>query len=154
MPRELPLLKIDEYLKEKGFTQENFQVTDPDEIPIDKIYASQTVEKLQIGDDDLDLKTDEGRKGAELQHRIHSRSTVLKALVVPMYFIPLWLMGILSLPAVNITAYSEKMQLMFLGALASDVVGLCYVVTKDLFPKGSSSHDEDEKEEDEGQEDP
>ncbi|MGI0491836.1 hypothetical protein ACN4EG_08485 [Alkalinema pantanalense CENA528] len=149
MSRELPQLKLDEYLREKGFTQESFQVSDPDENPIGKIDTRQTVEKLQIGHDDLDLKTDEGRKGAELQHRIHSRSTILKALVVPMYIIPLWLMVILSLPALKVNAYSEKMQFTLLGALASDVIGLCYVVTRDLFPKGSSSQDEDDKAEDE-----
>lgn len=148
MPREVPRLIIDEYLNAKGITPDSFQVSDPETRPIGKIYASQTVEQLKIGDDDLDLQTDEGRKGAELQHRITSRSTVLKALVVPMYIIPLWLMVILSLPAMKITVYTERMQLTFLGALASDVIGLCYVVTRDLFPKGSSDRDDETEEQD------
>lgn len=59
---------------------------------------------------------------------------------------PFWLMALLSLPAFNVKeAYSEKMQAAFLTALASDFIGLYYVITRDLFPKGEVAHEKRHK---------
>lgn len=97
--------------------------------------------------------TDEEVKLRERLQRLRERTTILYALVGSMGLIPIWLMILLSLPVFNIKPYSEKMQLGFLAALATDVVGLFYVVTRDLFPSGneaskrriSSSNSSDEK---------
>lgn len=88
-----------------------------------------------------DLTKPEGREAATLDERLRARTEVLHALRVPMYIVPCWLMLILSLPAINHpwlnkNAYSERVQFALIGALASDILGLCWVVTRDLFPQG------------------
>ncbi|KPQ35704.1 MAG: Protein of unknown function (DUF3043) [Phormidesmis priestleyi Ana] len=91
---------------------------------------------------EYDFATSEARKSAELKHRIDSRTKVLAALIIPMYVAPIWLMVMLSLPAFKVKAFSERMQYLLLGALASDLLGLCYVVTRDLFPQKPDDDDE------------
>jgi hypothetical protein len=63
---------------------------------------------------------------------------ILCSLMAPMIFIPFWLMWTLS--PINAKQYSERMQGAFLAALASDVMGLCWIVTRDLFPQGKESY--------------
>jgi hypothetical protein len=82
-----------------------------------------------------DFSTTEGRKSARLKHHLASRTKVLTALIIPMYVAPVWLMIMLSLPAFNIKVFSERMQILLLSALTSDLIGLCYVVTRNLFPQ-------------------
>jgi hypothetical protein len=53
-----------------------------------------------------------------------------------MIVIPFWLMWMLS--PQNIKHYSGPMQTAFIGALATDVVGLYWIITRDLFPYGNS----------------
>jgi hypothetical protein len=64
---------------------------------------------------------------------------------------PFWLMALLSLPAFDKKPYSETMQAAFLAALVSDFVGLYYVITRDLFPKGEAPHRKAGKDETENQ---
>lgn len=90
--------------------------------------------------------TDELRK-AEAEHRINSRRLILLSLIVPMSIAPFWLMVLLSLPAFDKNPYSESMQAAFLAALVSDFVGLYYVITRDLFPKGEAPHRKASKDE-------
>jgi hypothetical protein len=93
----------------------------------------------------FDFKKPSGRIGAETNHRLNSRSRIVRVLLCPMLIIPIWLMGMISLPAFGNKAYSERMQIFFLGALASNALGLCYVVTRDLFPLGKDDKDESEQ---------
>jgi hypothetical protein len=111
LPSTQTVLRVEDYLVEKGGSV--------------KIY---------------DLTKEEERKGAELQHRIDSRDKVLRSLIIPMYVIPCWLLLMLSVsvikhPLLNNSAFSEKVQLALLGTLATDVLGLCFLVTRDLFPQ-------------------
>jgi hypothetical protein len=64
-----------------------------------------------------------------------------------MSIVPIWLMVLLSLPAFGKKPYSEAMQAAFLTGLVSDFVGLYYVITRDLFPQGSSSSKNNSKKE-------
>ncbi len=90
-----------------------------------------------------DFTTTKGRKSARLKHQLTSRTKVLTALIIPMYVAPIWLMVMISLPAFNIKSFSERMQFALLSALASDLIGLCYVVTRDLFPQKPDDWDEE-----------
>lgn len=79
---------------------------------------------------------DELRK-LELEHRLKLRRLVLYALIIPMAIIPIWLMVLLTVPAFNKDAkISETMQIAYLTAVASDFIGLYYIITRDLFPNG------------------
>ncbi len=60
-----------------------------------------------------------------------------------MYVVPVWLIIMLTLPAFKVKAFSERMQILLLGALASDIVGLCYVVTRNLFPQRPDAWDDE-----------
>jgi len=97
-----------------------------------------------------DFATTEGRKSARLKHQLTSRTKVLAALIIPMYVAPIWLMVMISLPAFNIKSFSERMQFALLSALASDLIGLCYVVTRDLFPQKPNDWNEEDESEEEG----
>lgn len=71
----------------------------------------------------------------ELRQRLELRKWVLLPLVIPMAVIPIWLMVLLSVPVFNEKAnVSERMQIGYLAAVASDFFGLYYIVTRDLFP--------------------
>jgi hypothetical protein len=94
-----------------------------------------------ITNDGFDLVTDEGRKAAEMQHRLKSRSLFLIIVSLPMSIAPLWLMVMLTLPVWGIKVYSDSMQAGFLTALATNVLGLCYVVARDLFPQSKKDTD-------------
>jgi hypothetical protein len=98
----------------------------------------------QIGDPkaSFDLATDDGRKAADFNQRLFQRKLVLGSQLIPMCVIPIWLMVILSLPAFGNKAYSEKMQAGFLAALATNALGLCYVIARDLFPLGKDDTDD------------
>lgn len=110
-------------------------------------------QKIQILDDYLERQgidktpwTAEEAKTAELKHRLTARAVILWTLVIPMSIAPFWLMALLSLPAFNVKeAYSEKMQAAFLTALVSDFIGLYYVITRDLFPKGQVADEKRQK---------
>lgn len=71
---------------------------------------------------------------AREMHLIRSRTIVLWNLVVPMSIIPIWLVVLLTLPSFGRTQMSEKLQLAILAAIATDYLGLYYVVTRNLFP--------------------
>ncbi|ESA32758.1 hypothetical protein N836_24415 [Leptolyngbya sp. Heron Island J] len=72
---------------------------------------------------------------AELEQRLKLRKWVLLSLIGPMAVIPIWLMVLLSVPVFNEKAdVSERMQIGYLAAVASDFFGLYYIVTRDLFP--------------------
>jgi hypothetical protein len=67
-------------------------------------------------------------------HLLKSKTIVLWSLVAPMSIIPIWLMVLLTLPSLGRTQMSEKLQLAILAAIATDYIGLYYVVTRNLFP--------------------
>jgi hypothetical protein len=92
-----------------------------------------------------DFATAEGRKSAYSHHHISSRSKVLAALIIPMYVAPIWLMVMLTLPIFKGKIFSERMQFALLTALTSDLIGLCYVVTRDLFPKKPEFWNDDDE---------
>lgn len=76
---------------------------------------------------------------AELEHRQKLRRWILRPLIIPMAIIPIWLMVLLSVPVFNSKAtVSERMQIAYLGAVASDFIGLYYIITRDLFPNGGN----------------
>lgn len=91
----------------------------------------------QYGVGKTDIKADE-LKIVETKHRLRSRTLVIWSLIIPMSIAPFWLMILLSLPAFGKKPYSETMQAAFFAGLVSDFVGLYYVITRDLFPQGSS----------------
>ena len=77
----------------------------------------------------------------ELEHRLRLRNVILYALIAPMAAIPIWLMVLLTVPVFNKESdVSERMQIAYLAAVASDFVGLYYIITRDLFPNGKSSN--------------
>lgn len=84
------------------------------------------------GDRDIERK--------EIEHRLRLRNIILYALITPMAVIPIWLMVLLSVPVFNKeSAVSERMQIAYLAAVASDFVGLYYIITRDLFPDGKTN---------------
>lgn len=125
-PTERKSLAVEDYLKNLGFDEDDIKIAENVNLIEDYFYRHRLYEDA--------LRTVEGRKGAELRHRLTARMIVLYALLAPMVIIPFWLMWIL-LPN-NTKNYSERMQGAFLAALASNVLGLCWVVTRDLYPKG------------------
>lgn len=139
-PDKGPLL-IEEYLKREGIFEDAIRASDHKDNPLEEF-----IERHDLYEDTL--RTDEGRKGAELKHRLTARMIILFALIAPMIMIPFWLMWVLS-PA-NSKEYSERMQGAFLTALASNALGLCWVVTRDLFPQSRKQpfNNEDELEDD------
>ncbi|NJL54694.1 hypothetical protein HC928_05485 [bacterium] len=124
-----------DYLKQHGVSE--------DAIVERQSQKSNLIEDFLVrkGIDEDALRTVEGRKGAELKHRLTARMILLSALIAPIVVIPFWLMWILS--PTNSRNYSERMQAAFLAALASDVLGLCWIVTRDLFPQGNELSNED-----------
>ena len=84
----------------------------------------------------------------QAKHRIMSRTVILYSLVVPMSIIPIWLMGIFTFSVSGKAHMSQTLQLSMLGAIAVDFAGLYYVVTSDLFPKGSLIRRKDDSEND------
>ncbi|MGB3200003.1 MAG: hypothetical protein WBA99_03820, partial [Nodosilinea sp.] len=80
----------------------------------------------------------------ELRHRLNARMIILYALIAPMVVIPFWLMWLLS-PG-NIDRYEKEMEGALLGALASNVLGLCWIITRDLFPQGGQDLLQDREE--------
>jgi hypothetical protein len=79
---------------------------------------------------------------ADNAHRRTSRMLILLSVVSMSTLIPLWLMTLLTLTGLGKAKFSEQMQLAILGTGIADIVGLCYVVTSDLFPKGRRSRRE------------
>ena len=135
-------LSTKQWLKKRGVHNPDFQVHI---VNAERIESTEEFLKSH-GVDRSAVITDELRK-AEVEHRINSRRLVLLSLIVPMSIAPFWLMVLLSLPAFDKKPYSESMQAAFLAALVSDFVGLYYVITRDLFPKGEASHREASKDE-------
>lgn len=73
----------------------------------------------------------------EFEHRLKLRRLILYAIIVPMAIIPIWLMVLLTVPVFNKkSGPSEAMQMAYLTAVASDFIGLYYIITRDLFPDG------------------
>lgn len=132
-------ISTEDFLMQNGIPPGSIHCADAIEnIPLEEITTDEYLTARNIKTEDL---TVEGRKNARLEHHLASRTKVLAALVIPMYIVPVWLMIMLSLPAFRIKAFSERMQILLLGALASDIVGLCYVVTRDLFPQRPDASD-------------
>lgn len=76
--------------------------------------------------------------------RLGSRALVLKVLILPMVVIPPWSMVMLSLAWVGQMEMPGEVQLALVGVLGGDIIGLCYVVTRDLFPNGQSGRSGDD----------
>lgn len=131
-------VSTENFLMQNGIYSGSIHCTDVD--AIDEIKTDEYLIAKNVEQGDLTI---EGRKNARLQHHLASRTKVLAALIIPMYVVPIWLMIMLSLPAFKVKAFSERMQILLLGALASDIVGLCYVVTRDLFPQKSDFGDDE-----------
>lgn len=143
------------FLESQGVFSSDIQQcleTAPDPIPHSlSISTEEYLTRQNVEVEDIDLKTEEGRREAfakqqleELKHQLEARNKVLSALRIPMYVVPAWLIVMLTLPIVNseyIKAPSERMQLALLTALASDIIGLCYVVTRNLFPQKIADED-------------
>lgn len=86
--------------------------------------------------DSLISPTNEMEK-REFEHRIKLRNVILYSLIMPMAIIPIWLMILLTIPVFDRDSdVSEPMQLAYLTAVASDFIGLYYIITRDLFPNG------------------
>ncbi len=140
------VLSVETYLAELRISKDAIKIVTQESNPVEEY-----LEKYGIGEDALKkadaLERVEGRKSALLRHRLLARMILLCALITPMVAIPFWLTWVLS--PMNLKHYSEKMQLALLGVLGTDVLGICYVIAQDLFPKGdSSSQKNDELEED------
>jgi hypothetical protein len=85
------------------------------------------------------IETSEDKiKMAEATQRLSARNLILWSLVVPMSVIPFWLMGLLTFNSLGRIKLSESLQVGILAAVASDYLGLYYVVTQDLFPQGKA----------------
>jgi hypothetical protein len=104
------------------------------------------LEQIGIPKTSFDLATDDGRKAADFNQRLFQRKLVLGSQLIPMCVIPIWLMVMLSLPAFGHKAYSERMQAGFLAALATNALGLCYIIARDLFPLGRDEADNQDHE--------
>jgi hypothetical protein len=104
------------------------------------------LEQIGVPKTSFDLATDNGRKAADFNQRLFQRKLVLGSQLIPMCVIPIWLMVILSLPAFGNKAYSEKMQAGLLAALATNALGLCYIIARDLFPLGRDDPDNQDQE--------
>jgi hypothetical protein len=76
---------------------------------------------------------------ANNEHRRIARMLVLLPVMSMSTIIPLWLMILLTLTGLGKAKFSEQMQFAILGTGIADIVGLCYLVTSDLFPKGRRS---------------
>lgn len=124
-----PLLTED-YLQKRGIDENAIEV---------QVHKNNLIEELleHRGIDKNALRTVEGRRGATLKHHLTARMIILCSLTLPMIIIPFWLMRMLS-PA-NIKHYSEHMQVAFMGALATDVIGLYAIITRNLFPQANNS---------------
>lgn len=159
----IDIISPDDFLKRRNIDESAFQLTESSPPPdtqnnLDVQYSSKaativpaihsTVTLDEATDKFLKQKgiavntavvamSDAEARAYELRHRLGARTTILWTLVLPMAIVPFWLMIQLSLPIFNIKPHSEKMQLGLLAALATDVVGLFYVVTRDLFPSGN-----------------
>lgn len=133
-------LSIEEYLAKHRISEDAIEIVDQKNNIIDEFLD-------RHGIDEDALRTVEGRKGVLLKHRLLSRTILLYTLTAPMVIIPFWLMWALS-PG-NFKGYSERMQFALLGVLSMDVLGLCTIVTRDLYPNGkhcSKEIDDSEKE--------
>jgi len=129
---EKPIL-VQEWLKKRRINKDAFELHPVDERRVqstEKFLEDRGIDKTAVVSDEI--------ARAETRHRHFGRTIVLLSLVVPMSIAPFWLMALLSLPAFNRKVYSEGMQAALLAALASDFVGLYYVITRDLFPQGSN----------------
>ncbi|KAM3089821.1 hypothetical protein ACKFKG_32380 [Phormidesmis sp. 146-35] len=128
-------ITTEEFLRLAGIDQNSFKIISSD------LKKTQTTDEFLkehgVGKDAL---TADQARSFELRHRLTARMIILGSLVAPMSIAPFWLMALLSLPAFGLKPYSEAMQAGLLAGLVSDVAGLYYVVTRDLFPKGQSSN--------------
>lgn len=144
-PKEV--LSTDEYLASFGLTDDALSILEDSVQEQENDSTEAFLERHGVGKDGLGLRTEEGRKGAELLDRLQGRKLLLRMLLVPMVVIPFWFMWILSPP--NTRHYSERMQGAFLGAFATNVLGLAVIVARDLFSNGKDSHGKESKPEDE-----
>lgn len=133
-------ISTEDFLVQNGIYPGSIHCTDAIEnIPSQEITTGKYLTAKNIGTKDFV----QDRKNARLDHQIAARTKVLAALIVPMYVVPIWLMIMLSLPAFKVKVFSERMQILMLGALASDIVGLCYVVTRSLFSQKPEALDDE-----------
>ncbi|NET34934.1 MAG: hypothetical protein F6K19_23400 [Cyanothece sp. SIO1E1] len=112
---------------------------DKDAIVIKHYFESETPDdyfhRHRISENSIQFPDAEMR--AEASHRRQARSIILWVLAVPMSVIPIWIMVLLTLPVLNKEAnVSQPMQAAYLAAVATDFVGLYYIITRDLFPQG------------------
>lgn len=161
----IDIISTDDFLKRKNIDESSFQLVELDSTPdaenhpdIQNNGKAEAIVPASHSTITLDEATDKflKQKGIaintavvamsdaearayELRHRLGARTTILWTLILPMAIVPFWLMIQLSLPIFGIKPYSEKMQLGLLAALATDVVGLFYVVTRDLYPNGGGT---------------
>jgi hypothetical protein len=143
-----PVIKAstNDYLKRKRIIDEHFDLTIIPLEPKSRITTSDYLEYKGVINEPFDLTLEQGRRAAVLDQRLKSRSKIVNILMVPMVVVPFWLMVLLSLPAFGQKSYSEDMQKGFLLVLASDCIGLCYVVTHDLFPNGKKKKNQNQEE--------
>ena len=125
-------IDIQKWLSKNGVSKDSFNI-----YIVEKEKLSSTEEFLEErGIDQDSLSTNESAH-IEMKHQHFARNLILLSLVIPMSIVPFWLMALLSLPIfIERKIYSGSMQAAFLAALVSDYVGLYYIVTSDLFPKG------------------
>lgn len=101
------------------------------------------------------IKSLHEEKIADASHRRQARTIILWILSLQMLIIPIWLMVLLTLPIFNDKdsgKISERMQAGFLAAVATDFAGLYYIMTRDLFPQGSSGKPRRKKDEEDPEE--
>jgi hypothetical protein len=72
------------------------------------------------------------------------RTIILMIISVQMLIIPFRLLSLFENSFYGKVEMSEKMQIAILSAVAGDLAGLYYIVTRDLFPKGGNSRQKDD----------
>src|SRR6478672_5187167 len=137
-------ISTEKYLHNHGVKKDGIRQIDDEKITSTEAYLRGN----GINQNSLVVETLETTRE---KHLLKSKTIVLWSLVAPMSIIPVWLMVLLTLPGFGRTQMSEKVQLAILSAIATDYLGLYYVVTRNLFPASETctckkNEDKDEQE--------
>lgn len=129
-------LSPQKWLERRGVGKNAFQLHEVDEKKIE--FPDDYLEKFGI--DESAITTGQDPRRGNSDQRSNERRIILWFLVVPMSIIPICLTASLVLSWSGRGNLSEKMQFAVLGALSTNFLGICYVVTRDLFPQGNNSY--------------
>lgn len=141
-----PLKINEEYLTSLGLSQESLNAKIV-EVEVAQAYLQEN--KVESSDltikDNLEVKKE--------YFILAGRTIILMIISVQMLIIPFRLLSLFEDSFSDKVKMSEKMQIAILGAVAGDLAGLYYIVTRDLFPKGGNGRKKDNNSDDEDKKD-